>query len=245
MVSTEYVLSHMLTVVATDSYAWLAYHSSDFQYLWTARYSAGLKDDLRFFPSDCFENLPRPVASARMEHLGVELDAARSSIMVQRHVGLTDLYNMMHSPAVQDDDIAQLRHIHSETNEAVLDAYALIEEQDPRLREFERQVASEPLPSWRSIELDHGFHETQQGVRFTISPQARDLVLDKLLALNHYRYRQEAAQGLHNKKKSRKKVDATKGRPRRIAVEASVNSEEAGANESSFDGLFAPPDALF
>ena len=48
--------------------------------------------------------------------------------------------------------------------------------------------------------MGHGFHETRQGVRFTISAQARADVLDKLLALNHYRYEQEVKQGLHSGK---------------------------------------------
>ena len=68
------------------------------------------------------------------------------------------------------------------------------------IREYETQKASAPLPSWREIELGHGFHETRQGVRFTISAQARADVLDKLLALNHYRYEQEVKQGLHSGK---------------------------------------------
>ena len=60
--------------------------------------------------------------------------------------------------------------------------------------------------------MGHGFHETRQGVRFTISAQARVDVLDKLLALNHYRYEQEVKQGLHSGKgrgASRKKGGGT------------------------------------
>jgi hypothetical protein len=66
-------------------------------------------------------------------------------------------------------------------------AYALDEEREPAIREYEAKVASAPPPSWRKIDLGYGFHETRQGMRFTISPQARDDALDKLLVLNHYR----------------------------------------------------------
>ena len=38
-----------------------------------------------------------------------------------------------------------------------------------------------------SFDLGHGFHESRQARRFTISPQARAKVLDLLLALNHER----------------------------------------------------------
>ncbi len=102
-------------------------------------------------------------------------------------------------------DIARLREIHVEIDEAVREAYAQDEDRDPAIREFEARIASAPLASWREIDLAHGFHDTPQGPRFTISPQARTDVLDKLLALNHYRHQQELASGLLNKKKPRAK----------------------------------------
>ena len=48
---------------------------------------------------------------------------------------------------------------------------------------------------------DHGFHDTKQGVRFTISEPARREVLQRLLKLNHARYAEEVQQGLHAKKR--------------------------------------------
>jgi hypothetical protein len=124
----------------------------------------------------------------------------RRDVMAQRKQGLTALYNLAHDEAVQDRDIAQLRTIHAELDEAAREAYALDEEEEPAIRKFEARVTSAPLPAWREIDLGHGFHETQQGVRFTINPHARVDVLDKLLALNHYRYQQEVERGLHSGK---------------------------------------------
>jgi hypothetical protein len=101
-------------------------------------------------------------------------------------------------------EIAQLREIHVEIDEAVREAYALDEERESAIREVEAGLASELLPSWREIDLAHGFHDTPQGPRFTISPQACADVLDKLLALNHYRHQQELINGqLTPRKKSR------------------------------------------
>jgi hypothetical protein len=122
--------------------------------------------------------------------------------MERRKIGLTDLYNLVHDEGVRDEDIGRLREIHVEVDEAVREAYALDEEREPEIREYEKRVASAPLPAWREIGLGHGFHETRQGVRFTISPQARIDVLDKLLALNHYRYEQEVRKGLHSGKRA-------------------------------------------
>ena len=50
---------------------------------------------------------------------------------------------------------------------------------------------------WTDLDLGHGFHDTKQGTRFSISERARVEILDLLLALNHERYRQEVAKGLH------------------------------------------------
>jgi hypothetical protein len=44
---------------------------------------------------------------------------------------------------------------------------------------------------WTSLDLGHEFHETKQGIRYSISEAARREVLDRLLALNHERYAQE------------------------------------------------------
>ena len=65
---------------------------------------------------------------------------------------------------------------------------------------------------WADLRLDHGFHETKQGVRFTISEAARVDVLDRLLALNHERYAEEVKAGLRGAKKTTK---AGRGRTRR------------------------------
>jgi hypothetical protein len=55
---------------------------------------------------------------------------------------------------------------------------------------------------WSELDLDHGFHATKQGERYTISEPARRTVLEKLLELNHQRYDEEVKAGLHDKKKS-------------------------------------------
>ena len=128
----------------------------------------------------------------------------------------------------------RLREIHVEIDEAVREAYALDEEREPAIREYEAKVASAPLPSWREIELGHGFHETRQGVRFTISAQARADVLDKLLALNHYRYEQEVKQGLHS------------GKGRGASRKKGAGRTPSGTVPALDDGgLFPPEGTLF
>ncbi|MGL6337998.1 MAG: hypothetical protein ACRC80_02530, partial [Waterburya sp.] len=52
---------------------------------------------------------------------------------------------------------------------------------------------------------NHGFHETKQGLRYSISEPIRREILDRLLQLNFDRYAEEVAQGLHDKKKGKGK----------------------------------------
>ncbi|MCF3627447.1 hypothetical protein L2E65_22055, partial [Planktothrix agardhii 1801] len=60
-------------------------------------------------------------------------------------------------------------------------------------------------------ELHHNFHETKQGIRYTISEAARREVLDRLLQLNHQRYAEEVEAGLHDKGKKK----TTKKKPKK------------------------------
>jgi hypothetical protein len=57
---------------------------------------------------------------------------------------------------------------------------------------------------WQDLDLRPGFHETDQGIRYTISVPARREVLTHLLKLNHERYAEEIRLGLHEKKQAGK-----------------------------------------
>jgi hypothetical protein len=108
--------------------------------------------------------------------------------MLARQEGLTKTYNRFHDPEERAEDIATLRRLHTEMDAAVAAAYG-----------------------WHDLDLEHGFHATKQGTRYTISEAARREVLDRLLALNHERYAEEVAAGLHDKGKGKaKKASGTR-----------------------------------
>jgi len=65
--------------------------------------------------------------------------------------------------------------------------------------QVEMDYAVSSAYGWNDLDLNHGFHQTKQGLRYTISEEARREVLGRLLALNHERYKQEVALGLHAK----------------------------------------------
>jgi hypothetical protein len=73
----------------------------------------------------------------------------------------------------------------------------------------------QPSPNGRgSNTLNHDFHQTKQGLRFTISEGDRREILDRLLQLNHQRYAEEVKQGLHNKKGKKKPSKPKKSAPK-------------------------------
>lgn len=202
------VYSDRLISFASSARILLPVLSSYIHESWALAYGTTQEARPTYFPERCFETFAQPAMTSTLDRMGSDLDTFRRELMEQRKLGLTDLYNLVHSDEMNEGDVVRLRSIHVEIDEAVREAYALDEEREPAIRAYEKQKASAPLPTWREIELGHGFHKTQQGMRFTISAQARVDVLDKLLALNHYRYEQEVKQGLHSGKEraaSRKK----------------------------------------
>jgi len=64
-----------------------------------------------------------------------------------------------------------------------------------------------------ALDLGHGFHETAQGIRFTVSESARREILSRLLKLNHERYEEEqkAAESVEGQKS---KVKGRKAKPK-------------------------------
>ena len=163
--------------------------TSGFHYRWAVRFGSSLGTGTRYTPSDVFETFPQPPHSDAVASVGEILDVCRSSLMVERGLGLTDVYNLVHDPSERSDErIRQLRDLHVRLDLAVRDAYG-----------------------WSDLDLGHGFHDVRgQGVRFTFSPYAADEALGRLLELNKERYEAEVAAGLH---KSAKKVKPRRAQP--------------------------------
>lgn len=179
LVTTGQVVNEKVVVFATDDTAMLAQLSSAPHYWWAMRWSATLKADLQYAPSDVFETLPLPDLTPTLRALGGTLDTTRRDVMLARNSGLTKTYNLVFDPTVTDADIIELRRIHREIDLATVAAYG-----------------------WDDLldKLDHGFHPAGREVRYTIGPAAEREILDRLLELNHERYAEEVANGLHDKK---------------------------------------------
>jgi hypothetical protein len=189
LVPNSQVLSHMLVVFPTEDLAALAFHSSSTQYWWTITWSSSLKGDVRYTPSDASDTLVRPGLTEEMRELGARLDSFRRQLMLARQAGLTATYNLVHNRGCTDANIAELREIHRAIDESVVRAY-----------EWDDLLAAG---------LDHGFHDTRQGPRYTIGPVVRLEILDRLLELNHERYAAEVKAGLHDKRGRKRSAQAS------------------------------------
>jgi hypothetical protein len=187
-VSARQVFSNKLGVFAEDSWAFFSVIQSTIHESWARQFSTTLETRLSYTLTDCFETFPMPsecrqdsgVCQVGLSSIGVKYHELRRQIMTDRHEGLTKTYNRFHDPDETSADIQKLRQLHVEMDHAVAAAYG-----------------------WTDLDLGHGFHETKQGVRFTISEAARREVLGRLLKLNHERHAEEVARGLHAKKKTR------------------------------------------
>lgn len=179
-VKTGQVFSHSLGVFAYDDDFHLAVLSSAFHYRWANRYASSMRTDTRYTPSDVFETFPLPVESSGVAAAGGVLDRERSAFMVERDLGLTATYNLVHDHACADPAVQRLRDLHMQLDYSVRDAYG-----------------------WQDLgDLGHAFHEVRgQGIRFTFAPEVADEVLDRLLELNKERYEAEVAAGFHKSAK--------------------------------------------
>jgi hypothetical protein len=167
---------------------------------WAEEYTSTLETTLRYTVADAFETFPLPRSgdityegggTNELDDLGNRLYEHRTSLMAQRAEGITRTYNRFHDPDETNPDIQKLRQLHVEMDNAVAAAYG-----------------------WTDLDLGPGFHETKQGIRYTISEAARREVLARLLKLNHERYAEEVKQGLHEKKKAKppkKQVNTASG----------------------------------
>nr|BBH92344.1 hypothetical protein KTA_05430 [Thermogemmatispora argillosa] len=175
---TGIVYSEATCVIATDSDADFALLQSTIHADWARLHSSSLRMDQRYTPSDCFETFPFPEDLSGLEAIGQRYYERRQALLLAWQLGLTQLYNCFHDPDDARPELEELRALHRQMDEAVARAYG-----------------------WHDLDLGHDFHQTAQGLRYTISESARREVLRRLLALNHQRHAEEVALGLSPSRK--------------------------------------------
>jgi hypothetical protein len=151
--------------------------------VWARAFTATMKDDLSYTPTDAFQPFPFPtdLEFSTIDDEVPEYLTFRSRIMVGRGEGLTQTYNRFHDPDEQSSDILHLRELHHAMDEAVLRAYGWDDLAEAAAPEF---LTADTEPEHR-----------YQGRLFWPAP-FRDEVLARLLALNAERADDERRRGL-------------------------------------------------
>ena len=219
----------------------------------------GAVDAPTYFPGSCFEPFPFPAAlldsaandpsleatRQSLEASGERYHQFRAELMVRNNEGLTSTYNRFHDPAETSSELLELRRLHGEMDQSVLNAYGWSDvsiacgfglgyldlEEDAQLPEaLQERINSGELFFWDAAgALDFQGQLQAYGAitgrrklpwRYRWPDAVRDDVLARLLALNAERYAEEVALGLHDKGGKRG------GRPTKAAE--SVDTEQIG-----------------
>lgn len=156
-VRSDIVFANTVVVIASEAHADFAVLQSAFHENWVQQYSSTLETRQRYALSDCYETFAFPVGGPieKLSEIGREYYDLRSKTMLAHQEGLTATYNRFHNST------SACGH-----------------------RPASRSCTSRWIGSWPGLRLGrsragHGFHETAQGVRFTIDEAARREVLGR------------------------------------------------------------------
>lgn len=168
-VNAQSVFAHPIVVIVRPSYFLYACLQSSIHELWVWQFCSTSLDLLRYTANTVLATFPFPKNVGKIEILGEEYYSYRQSLIAQKKIGLTDLYNQFHNPDNSLSDIQRLRTLHANLNVAILHAYG-----------------------WHDIDSTHAYDEVVRlpagkNKRFTINGMARAEILRRLVRLNQER----------------------------------------------------------
>jgi hypothetical protein len=184
------VFSDSIVILALDSYFHFAILSSSLHDIWAWKNSSTMgASTLRYSPSNAFESFPFPnELSDNIETIGNELYNFRKELMANAKIGITQTHNFYNDKGLPEThslytSISKLRNLYCDLDRAVVKIY-----------------------NWNDLKLKHDFYEIDylpenDRVRFTITPDIRKEILNRLLILNRERYNEEINQSPIKKQK--------------------------------------------
>jgi uncharacterized protein (DUF433 family) len=219
-VSNDYVYDQKLVVFLTDSYAFYSILNSTIHEVWSGKFSGDFGGILNYSPTRNFESFPLinlANENTFLVNIGKTYQSQRKLLLVNLHLGLTQVYNFFHTKSIQatnldkkDKQVVALQKHLEKTPDTISFEEAV--QGIIKLRELHKQMDEAVLEAygWQDIALRHDFYEVDylpenDRVRYTIHPEARKEVLKRLLELNHKIHEEEVAAGLWDKKKPAKK----------------------------------------
>jgi type I restriction-modification system DNA methylase subunit len=229
-VDNSVIFDAKLIAFTTKSYTEFLILQSDIHTSWGWKYGTTLgAGTLVYTPTAVYQTFPFPHRfnlqnSKELESIGVAYHEFRRQLMLDMQLGLTKTYNLFHSNAItaqaaneKDKQVAVLQKHLDKTDNTILFDQAI--QGILKLRELHVQMDESVLDAygWKDIDLLHDFYEVDylpenDRVRYTIHPEARKEILKRLLQLNHERYAEEVAAGLHDKKGAKKETKANKAK---------------------------------
>jgi hypothetical protein len=111
--------------------------------------------------------------------------------MIERHVGLTELLNMVNDYHERSQGVSELREVTVSLDEVVLRCFG-----------------------WVDLDASREHRTTDVGLRYVMPEESRIAMLNRLLELNHQRYAEEVDAGLHD---SKAKKPRTKRSPKKAS----------------------------
>jgi len=172
----EWLFSKGVKFFVTDRSDDYAVLQSSFFYSWVVATSTLRGSTIAFSTRNSLDTYAAPPYTQALSDAGARLWTSRADTMRERSAGITTLLNMVNDQAITETAIDALRTLQRDVDGAVCAAYG-----------------------WTDLELDHDFRETPLGLRYTIPEVVKTEALDRLLELNHARYAEEVAEGLHAK----------------------------------------------
>lgn len=179
-VDSHQVFASPMVVIARDGWILFPVLQSSIHDEFCRHFASSLGGTLRYAPTDCFETFPFPKDCNSVVDIGKDYHEFRRLTMMELGEGLTKIYNRLHDQSDTFSNISKLRELQITLDNSVAAAYG-----------------------WNDLDLQHGFHETKYGIRFTISNNVRVEVISRLLDLNNRHFEEEVRLGLHRKSPSR------------------------------------------
>ena len=188
---TSFVFTNKICLIRLPSLSVYCFLASSCFEEWVREQGGTMRaDTLTLTLEKCIQTIPADFpTSPDSARMATAWNHAFKQASAKFGLGYTNIFNHFHDPEDSSQEISALREARLELNKHV---GTLLGIKDLALS-------------------DHGFHETKQGLRYTLSESARRTVLDRLLQLNHQRYEEEVKAGLHEK-------GAKKGKGKKKAV---------------------------
>lgn len=162
-VPTGAVFTHSVVVYPTESYFVYGVLISCFHELWARATSGSIRTELRYSHTDCFYTFPFPSSEnpTPLQNAAKLFEEHWKRMQAEKLVSLNEILDLMHDESNTDDEVLELRRLYAEVNQAVASQYG-----------------------WTDLQLEHGFVDLGDRIRYLPSTMTQREILSRLLAKN-------------------------------------------------------------